>query len=379
MRLLAALLFLLPLAAETEPKRAPEMEALVGRTRTLPAEFAADGLLRIGAIIADPKWKKELLEEAFQTAYGAQWPVKRHVLDSPQLDRAYAQGLDRLSLQARALETLLGLDPRRAQELFLQMPALVLKPLTCDDHFVYDVVAHYQLLGAILQNTFTARELREERHIALAVAQIAAVQSPAQLAPLARMIESLGITQAQRATLQAAYKGIKDQLTARDRKCAAEPQPKPCESPACRELATKYSALVFGPDGLPLDAVQRAKSEWRASLDEYLNVLRQASSAPFSDVCKLYSDVGNLAPDTAARERILRSLLAYLRNGAAQQEGRAAWFLPVNSMLARVFTDRETLAAIAAEMRGSDQPVIAFYAEMEARYPRPLRASVLLF
>src|ERR1041384_4049837 len=66
-----------------EPAKAPamskKMQELVERARSVPPEFSADALLRIAEsdAVTDSGVKKELIEEAFRKAGGAQEPMKR--------------------------------------------------------------------------------------------------------------------------------------------------------------------------------------------------------------------------------------------------------------------------------------------------------------
>src|ERR1700754_2687919 len=66
-------------AQDGAPKRSVEIEALVDRARALPQEFSADLLLKLAdsPFIGDPKWKRELIEEAFVTGARAPLPYRQ--------------------------------------------------------------------------------------------------------------------------------------------------------------------------------------------------------------------------------------------------------------------------------------------------------------
>ena len=71
--------------------------------RAVPPEFSADLMLRLAAspLIRDPKWKRELIDEAFASARNAQLPYRRREGDSPTLaePRSLGQPPDALALQ----------------------------------------------------------------------------------------------------------------------------------------------------------------------------------------------------------------------------------------------------------------------------------------
>src|SRR5262245_7924477 len=86
------------------------LEALVFDVEGSPAEFSADLLIRLArsGVVADPAWRRELLETAFRRAYGVYESHKRVAPNAPVdsraggFSRAYATGLDALTLQVRA-------------------------------------------------------------------------------------------------------------------------------------------------------------------------------------------------------------------------------------------------------------------------------------
>ena len=108
-----------PRSRPPRPARDRALEALVFDVAGSPAEFSADLLIRLAgsAAVADPDWKRELLEIAFRRAYGVQEPYKRTApnasVDSRAggFTRAYATGLDALTLQVRAALAMLPVDP----------------------------------------------------------------------------------------------------------------------------------------------------------------------------------------------------------------------------------------------------------------------------
>ena len=145
---------------EKKPVRPPAILDLIGYAQAAPPEFAADALIRIAESdkITDNAWKRELLEQALLIAPGAQYKTKRPNAaggggaNAGFLSYAFEMEMDTLSLQLRALKTLYKTDPKRARELFLQIPPLRLQPLTCNDALTYDVSPFYEALGEMFRD-----------------------------------------------------------------------------------------------------------------------------------------------------------------------------------------------------------------------------------
>jgi len=143
------------LLSASEARRAaqPEIYALVETARSAPPEFAAWGLLRIAESkrLRDPAWEAELLEEALQFARNARHPMGKRLAPgiaqsdsrAAYWDAAYKLGLDRLSLETRAIAILPAKDKlRRFAELEPPQPA---SP-PCEDPLVDDPSLWYATL-----------------------------------------------------------------------------------------------------------------------------------------------------------------------------------------------------------------------------------------
>ena len=135
------------------------LDALV--TCLSAAEFAADLLIRIAQSpnIDGPARKRELLETAFVRAYGAQESYKRDAplapFDSPAgaIARAYATGLDALTLRLRAVASLAPIDGVRARQLFEGID-FYLPPAACESLMVPVADEYYGTLATIARRTF---------------------------------------------------------------------------------------------------------------------------------------------------------------------------------------------------------------------------------
>ncbi len=171
-----------------------DLNPLINAARTAPPEFAADALIRIAGVEALPPARRmELLGEAFEAARHAQLPLKRHAALARQdgpirfLNRAYDQNLDALSLQTRAVEAALSLDPVQARAWLSKIAPPDVPKLACDDFLAYDVSRLYDLVGRAAQS-FSQAERAKGEAFRLIRRYVAAVTSPVEAAPAARLV-----------------------------------------------------------------------------------------------------------------------------------------------------------------------------------------------
>src|SRR5579864_2789612 len=220
MRPLLILLFAGVLQAET-PKLAEPYRSLVDLAQAAPPEFAADAMLRVAESekIKDRDAVRDLVEQAFRTAAAATFRVRMRGLPgtttdtrSGLLSQAYDLRLDALSLQSRAVRDMLSIDKAKARDLFRDMPPPRLAPLTCDDAMVYDVADFYRAIGMIANTAFSEKERAKEEHIDFVLDYVGQVVSPAQLAPLARVIKSVNATPQQAERLWNGFNGMLEEL-----------------------------------------------------------------------------------------------------------------------------------------------------------------------
>jgi hypothetical protein len=175
MRAVSALLFLAlsgasPATAPVLSERANDarvegrdaaIETLVMDARAAPPEFSADILLRLATStrIAGVDWQRELLEEAYLRAYAAADAYRVTATFTPPDSRQGAQviasdtALTRVSLQARAAQSMAFVDAARAREMF-EWIDLDLVPGTCDSPLVPAVDEYYTTLAVLARRTF---------------------------------------------------------------------------------------------------------------------------------------------------------------------------------------------------------------------------------
>lgn len=195
---------------------ASDINGLIDAARTAPGEFAADALIRIaGTDPVDKSRKIELLESAFAKASEAQLRYPRHAaplkLDgsSGYWNRLYKQDLDALTLRLRVVEAMLPLDGAKARELFVKIPALELPRLTCEDFMVYDVARFYEVLGSLARLDPEPLELLRK--------YAAALGSPVQLGPMARVLASATLKDADLKDLLAVFASAMGKVSGDDR------------------------------------------------------------------------------------------------------------------------------------------------------------------
>jgi hypothetical protein len=188
-----ALLVLLVSAFTAAAASPAEIDALAVAARAVPPEFGADALLRLAALEQPAARRIELIRQAFEKGSHAQEPYKRRSIllpgqVSPFSNRAYQQELDALSLQLRAVEAMLGLDPAEARALLLRIPALRLKPLACSDGLAFDVDRLYRTLAAAAAQSFSAKQKTEGESLRFLEPYAIAIASPVQAGPMADAI-----------------------------------------------------------------------------------------------------------------------------------------------------------------------------------------------
>ena len=405
---------------------------LADRARSLPPEFAADALLRIadGANVTDVAWKRQVLEDAFHLAAGAQQSFAlRDGTGRPtnRFDKSYAQGLDVYTLQSKAVDAMLTIDYKRAREMFGEMPPPQVPGLSCKDTLVYDVSIFYVTAGEVATRAFSAKEVAEQQPLHFLQQYTAQATSPAQIAPIARMLLGATLKPAQFETLVNSLAGTLTQMSGDDRsftafqgeaesaiaslatECArrgvnaqplvatwgayktrqlsgdrctdsTKPDTQPasrCASPQCQQLATQFTGLIMGPNAYGLTPEQKATPDWGDKFRQFLAALAdwKGDGDPdeyFQAKSQFYGDLFNLTPHGPQRDLLLKTMLAWLQENDYQHQHRVEWFYAVNTLIVHLFADPLDLKATARELRLCADPVISLYAQLEQLMPRPV-------
>ena len=442
--LIAAVLIVLPLAAEP-PKLAEPYRSLIDLAQGAPPEFAAVGILRVveSGKLTDKDPRRDLVEQAFRLASSATFHLRMRRLPgsladtrSAYLGSAYNLKLDRLSLQSRAVRDMLPIDGPEARELFQEISQPTFAKLTCDDPLVYDVSDFYQTLGMIVDQTFTAKERGKEAHVNFLLDYLGQVTSAAQLAPVARVIKSVGVTPDQREILWVRFNGLLESLQPDDRSFAAalpeisrelspasqasfqifrqrstgcpddaapsvtldlsKGQTKagstPKEEPywqtgSSKRLLEDGQKLRYGSDSKPYSDAYRNTREWQQQLADYMNELANWSASEekseadyFHQKAVIYQALVELTPPGAQRDKILSAYLSFMTNSNLQQQSPVEWFEHAHSMLDSVRnTNTGEPGKLLDAFQTSGNPVLALFAALErtfaTKYPAWVRTS----
>jgi hypothetical protein len=185
----------------------PELTEIIELAQSAPAEFSARALLRVANSprLRDKTWKREILEQAFQNASAARNPIRKQIMDGPSTagsrtamtSQAAALGLDRLTLQTKVVTAMLGIDPRRARELFLSIPQPRPSRLHCEDALLDDPSSYYATATAVAAQAFPLDERKRDEPILFLNERIQNITSPVEISPAAALISHSKTTPAQ--------------------------------------------------------------------------------------------------------------------------------------------------------------------------------------
>jgi len=209
-----------------QPERLPEVIAFVDQARSLPPEFHADALLRLSesSLIQETSWKQELIEEAFWSGSHAPLRYLQRAdgrSDSLATNAVMANRLEALTLQGRAVQEILSLNPQKALHLFEQIEPIALPKLTCSTVFTPDVVAYYQTGALAFQGAFTAKQRKDGDDFLFLRQLVASVESPSQVAPALEMVFAVKITPTQRHDLLSLFAARLQEISRSDREYGA--------------------------------------------------------------------------------------------------------------------------------------------------------------
>ncbi len=207
LRLAAALLALkpwlgTPVAQNPAPARgkASDIDPVVGLAQSAGPAFGADALLKLSSAITDSARKRRLIEEAFARAATVEpefplVPVPIGFADSVPAMAAISSrlGVDRLSLQTRAVGAMVAVDPQRARRMFESIPIPAPPVATCQDLTVADAKSYYTAMtgvaGAAFEKTKKGAAGRDE----FVLAHLEGIVSASQVLPAAKVLAEAGL------------------------------------------------------------------------------------------------------------------------------------------------------------------------------------------
>jgi hypothetical protein len=412
------------------PKLPEPYQSLAELARGAPPEIAASALLRIieqvreQGSLADRDGRRDLIEEAFRSAAAAKFPVRMQGLPgtngdtaSGSLSRAYALKLDVLSLESRAVRDMLVLDPAIARNLFGEIARPAITPLTCDDALVYDLSDFYQALSAVVGSTFTQKERAKDEHLNFLTDYLGVAASPLEIAPLAQVIQTVGVTAQQRQGLWARLSGLLENVQTDDRSFSAalpalnslsipelqtslekyrskshgcegdsiSAAPSPSknaapvtqnagtpkfdsywQSPASQQLLQAGKKLRFDRNNMPLSEADRSTPEWQQQVADYLNRVagwtadQEKSEADYyHEKCMVLTALIELVPPGPLTDKLLADYVDFIGNSNLYRQNPAEWFLEPWALLDRMQTNKTILTKILDAYQMSENPVLS--------------------
>lgn len=394
------LLLVVPALFAADPVKLPEpLHSLADLASAAPPEFTADALLRIveSGRVADRNASQALVEQAFQAAASAKFPVRMQAIrgavtdtESASLNEAYKLGLDIVSLQSRAVRDILPLDPAKARDLFGQIATPALAPLTCDDALFYEPDEYYRALSAVLNGAFSPKEKAKDEHLNLLIDVLGQATSPLQLAPLASVIESAGLTAAQRQLLWARFNGLMAAMQPDGRSLGATPEKYRPQGHACdtepklerywqsanaKQLLEAGRKLRYGPGDRALSDADRATPQWQQQLADYLNLIADWTSDQepsdavyYHEKCLVYISLLDVVPAGSQREQILADFADFVSNSGLYQKSPAEWFSEPHMLLDRSQTDPALHAKILDAYQRSGNPVLVLAVALDKTF-----------
>jgi hypothetical protein len=430
--LLSSILILTSLARTAMPAEIAKLpepyQSLAELARGAPPEFTAYGLLRIveQGHLADRDARRDLIEEAFQSAAAAKFPVRMFGLPgttsdtaSGSLSRAYALKLDALSLESRAVRDMLPLNAAQARKLFGEIPRPMLGSLTCDDALFYDLSDYYQALSAVVQSTFTKNELIKNEHVTFLNDYMEQASSPGEVAPMAQVIQSAGVTAQQRQSLLAALGGVLENMQTDNRSfsaslpalnslsfpemqgslekfrqknhgCQADTADAPTakkpstpkldpywQSAISQQLLDAGKKLRFTPTGTLLSESDRSTLQWQQQVAEYLNQLagwtpdQENSEADYyHEKCAALTALIELVPPGPLNDKVLADYVDFVGNSNLYQQNPAEWFQEPQGLLDRLLPNIPTHAKILDAYQRSGNPVLTLEVALERQLDR---------
>jgi hypothetical protein len=421
----APLLLIACVAVAAESPKLPEpYQAIVELSHAAPPEFAADALLRLAESgrIADREARRSLVEQAFRLAPSAKFQVRMRAVPgtvadtrSGSLSQAYDLKLDALSLESRAVEDMLRIDPSKARAMFQDIPPPVLAPLTCDDALVYDLSDYYRALGAVVNGAFTEKERGKDEHLNFLLDYIGQVSSAAQVAPMAQAVGSASLSKEQREAVWIRFNGMLQNLRADDRSfsalqfdpalgagaegeallrslasrthgCKDDSVPargsadaktpkleRYWQSEESRRILEDGKKLRFGPQGTLLTDADRTAPEWQRQVADYQSALAAWSASAekseadyFNEKCLAYIALVELTPRGPERERTLALFLDFLGASGLQQQSPVEWYFQAKSMLDRERSSNNGAPASVVEaFERSGNPLLVLETALE--------------
>jgi hypothetical protein len=307
----------------------PDLTQLVEQAQSTPPEFAANTLLRVAEspALRDKAWKRELLDQAFASAGGARNPVKRRVMPDKSANGSRQQmiglaanlGLDRLTLQADAVKTMLTVNAKHARELFGTIPQPTPARLHCDDALLDDPSSYFSTAAAVAAVAFTDEERRRDDLVLFLNERVQRITSPVEIAPAARMIaaSSARLTAVQSGLLVVSLAAALQRLEGDDRSFSSSlpaisqdiaKLPGEALTEAYRQFLVKNLTGARCADGTGEETVQKAVADFNGRSSAGIAPLKVEDLKASKIEGKASLDRPNM-PDESYRQRMVALMM----------------------------------------------------------------------
>ena len=187
-----------PTPATERPRLPPQIEQVFELAMRVPPEFAASALLRVESKVPEKELRRNLIDLAFSLAAKARNPVRLESVPglSPDtrtgfLASALKLKLDAMSLQSRAVVSMLEFDPAHSRDLFMQMVRPPTGDAGCEDSLLPDVSSFYDTLATVIRRGFSVKERAEEQHVDFLVAVLNRSSGVRELEPVLKTSAAL--------------------------------------------------------------------------------------------------------------------------------------------------------------------------------------------
>jgi hypothetical protein len=187
------------LAASLALAEKPDVEQLLGLARSAPPEIASATMLKLAeSRQVAPEQQQQLFEEAFSIAARAQAlaPLYTEARLTPDTKESYQFAasklrLDRLSLQLRAVQGMLAVDPQAAAEMFQRVTLPVYPPMECGAAAVPDFSAYFETAAQLFAKGYSAQQRKDGEDVRDLQRWMAAVRSPFDVEKAVKLAEAV--------------------------------------------------------------------------------------------------------------------------------------------------------------------------------------------
>jgi hypothetical protein len=387
--MIAAAFFLSAIAVAVPPRPDAGVEALIDQAQAVPPEFGAEALLRVveSGRISDPVLFRKLIESSFEKAAAAREPVARKVLPAfkganlPSLRaEGYALGLDRLSLQTRAVRDMQRLDAKRALALFEDIPYPAVQWRKCSQPLYEDVSAYYQTLAAVAPQA--GRDADK-----LALTALARIQSPVELGPAGQMIQTLSVPVVSRDALLISLASISERVGSEACLDASAPNTvelfgkapavSELQRPEIEDLRLRWQSLMYGTTSRMLPEDKKANQEWREAYAALIRDVEALQPLPDSSEvetlerrCVFLAMLYMAAPAGREQDAMLQRYLLVLRTSPLENEDPLFWYSRVRAFYRSARpNDPVQREKLFAALEASGSPMLSLYARLERTLP----------